>query len=387
MGYGAYSTDVIVIGDGITGLSTALHLAAKGIKCILIGEGKGQGMSYRSPGLISGGQGDNFTRFEHRLGRQKAARIWKFGDRSFDHLLQYLEGEGLFVQCRRRLRMVVTPEELLEAREAVLGLNKIGVESGLIEDTNHEFFSGLRERVLAIQDDGWRGGIVNPHQLLAHLRAKIDGRTVVDRAVNMIITENGAAVRTAEGRTVKAEFVVIAMHTLIPKFVPVLEKAIVPVADQYSQFDWKAKGFWESPGIVFSAHHGYEWGGTKLSGGTVIGGGRFLRELAGIGSREATVDAKIQKYLATQVEKTFSWVANPRMTNSIAGIDIYPCDELPIIGPLFGEGRILVATGYMGNGLTQGFFAGKCITDIVAEGQCLDLPQQMSPTRLRSLSA
>jgi glycine/D-amino acid oxidase-like deaminating enzyme len=52
---------------------------------------------------------------------------------------------------------------------------------------------------------------------------------------------------------------------------------------------------------------------------------------------------------------------------------------------MFGEGRILVATGFMGQGLTQGFFAGRCLAELVAHGAAAALPRRLWPERLRSL--
>jgi glycine/D-amino acid oxidase-like deaminating enzyme len=70
---------------------------------------------------------------------------------------------------------------------------------------------------------------------------------------------------------------------------------------------------------------------------------------------------------------------------STAGLDCRPCDELPIIGPMFGESRILVGTGYMGLGLSWGFLAGKCLANLVAKGKSPMLPSRLTPARLRSL--
>jgi glycine/D-amino acid oxidase-like deaminating enzyme len=73
------------------------------------------------------------------------------------------------------------------------------------------------------------------------------------------------------------------------------------------------------------------------------------------------------------------------MTNAI--LDINPCDEIPIAGPMYGRGRLLVAAGFLGLGLSQGFLAGRCLADLVKDGRCDDLPRQLWPERLRSMEA
>jgi glycine/D-amino acid oxidase-like deaminating enzyme len=70
-----------------------------------------------------------------------------------------------------------------------------------------------------------------------------------------------------------------------------------------------------------------------------------------------------------------------------AGIlDIRACDEIPIIGPMFGDSRVLLASGYMGSGLTLGFAAGLGLADFVAAGKSRIIPSLFHPNRLRSLA-
>ena len=119
-----------------------------------------------------------------------------------------------------------------------------------------------------------------------------------------------------------------------------------------------------------------------------IGGSRFLRKFAGIGAVEPKVEPKIESHLLGFLSQVFG-IDNSKTYHlrTVAGLDIRPCDELPVIGPMFGETRILVASGFMNHGLPQGFFAGKCLSDLIQSGVCGNLPRILWPERLRSIQS
>ena len=75
---------VVIAGAGVTGLSAALHLAEAGVQKILIVTGSSIPTSLTAPGMLSGGQRDNFTRVAAAHQSDFAKTIWLFGDRAFD---------------------------------------------------------------------------------------------------------------------------------------------------------------------------------------------------------------------------------------------------------------------------------------------------------------
>ena len=73
---GSYNTDVLVIGGGYTGLSTALHVAMQGVSVILL-EAKhfGFGGSGRNAGLVNAGVWQTPEHVEQQLGKQVGERF------------------------------------------------------------------------------------------------------------------------------------------------------------------------------------------------------------------------------------------------------------------------------------------------------------------------
>lgn len=73
--------DVCVIGAGFTGLSTALHLAERGLNVVVLEAQRiGWGASGRNGGQLFGGQRQDVDWLESHFGVTLARRLWQFGE-------------------------------------------------------------------------------------------------------------------------------------------------------------------------------------------------------------------------------------------------------------------------------------------------------------------
>ncbi len=394
---------VIIAGGGITGLSAAWHLAQEGATSILLATGAETPSSSVAPGWISGGQRDNFTRIAQAHQLDFAADLWRFGDHAFDLTKEWAQRHKVPLASSRRLRLIVTAEELTEARLAVAAMKKAGIKSDLLEGKNLSasiWSDGPTPRVLAIQDDGNRGGWIDAKAFHARLFKEVAASrkvTVTESVVKKISGYGEEAIRitlenegheNSKGKieTVLTDACIVACHLQTGDLIPELSSALIPVADQWliAIDGADGTGGWNQPGIAWSVFHNHEWGVSLPGGNLLLGGGRILRKWAGFEATSAEVEPKITDYILAQHKKTFPGRHKPE--SAAAGRDCHPCDELPLIGPMFGEGRILVATGFMGQGLTLGFAAGQCLASLLMTGKCPELPRRLWPERLRSLS-
>ncbi len=399
---------VVIAGAGITGLSAALHLAETGVQKILIVTGPSIPTSMTAPGMLTGGQRDNFTRVAAAHQTDFAKTMWQFGDRAFDLTTSWARNHGVPLATSRRLRLIATPEELTEATIAVRDMSSAGLASQLLRDkylAASPWARTLGPRILAVQDDGERGGWIEAETMHRKLRIAtqaypavqfIDG--TVENISGYADPELSVSIRAPESQTgnkkiqtIKASFVIAACHLAIGDLIPSLKSALVSSADQWLNISGPLdsndlQSPWNSSGIAWSAFHNHEWGATQPNGKMLLGGGRILRKWAGFEATESKVEVKISKYIIEQTKKSFPhWRADCEPLLEAAGLDCHPCDELPIVGPMYGEGRILVATGFMGQGLTLGFYSGFCLAKLLMTGRCDDLPRRLWPERLRSL--
>lgn len=379
--------EVLVIGAGVTGLATALRLEERRILNIALSSSKNPDAgTRRAAGLLPRAYVDNFTRFSHVFGEAGAGELWRLAARAHQSLLDFCGGRGVSVARNRHFRLLVGADELKEAGIAVGQLHGQGFDARLL-DGLPELQLGKGVLGVQIDDAGEGGGIVlSVDELVSALEAAIAAPTL-PAVKSMKTSANGVLVEHVDGTKSEAEIVVLAKHLGIGELVPELKDALVPIADQWGRYAIdRFDGDAALAGTVFSARHGHDWGAFVRPGEIILGGARYMRKWAGIEAETATVEPKVTKRLAEFAAASFPAVGTPRLIEAVPFRDVRPCDELPIIGPMFGEGRIVVATGFLGSGLTVGFFAGECLAELIVTGGSTYLPRRLWPERLRSLS-
>jgi glycine/D-amino acid oxidase-like deaminating enzyme len=334
-------------------------------------------------GGVFGGQLDNFTRVSHAHGDDFARAMWRFGDLAYDEFQRFAAAESLIRATHRHWRLITSAAELAEAEVAVKAMKAAGLATKLIDPAA----SGVEfsRRVLAVQDDGPRSLVVDPvqvHDRMVHMTRNLPhlGAT---RSVSEV--PGGIRIELQNGNSVDTEIAIITAHLGTGALVPELHDALVGIADQWSEVEIEGNPL--PAGLTYSAQHTHEWGAVLGNGRVRLGGARYLRPMAGIEATSPVVLPSIAPHLRQQMTTSFAGVTLGRtvMTNAI--LDINPCDEIPIAGPMYGRGRLLVAAGFLGLGLSQGFLAGRCLADLVKDGRCDDLPRQLWPERLRSMEA
>ncbi len=377
--------EVIVLGTGITGLSTVYHLKQVGVQSIAIA---GPDTSFAptsslTPGIIFGSPLDNFTRTSHRHGLSVARDLWNYSKAAYESLLLYCSQKGIPHITGPRLRLITSQNEANEAAQAVKQLRDSGIEAALQNGPEH-----CSSAVLTAQVDDTFSGVTDTQALLKKLSSSI---AKVPRlpVIKEIATHTDGFIEALchSGRKFRSEIIVLASHVEIPRLLPGLAPAIVATSDQWCKVQFTNAIPNDLRNLVFTLTHGHIWGAFHGTHAVRIGGAKYLRPLGGMEATEASVITKINIHLQEQLLANFVGLSDPQITKTEAALDIRPCDELPIIGPMFGDGRILVACGYMGTGLSLGFFAGKCLADLIANGHAQKLPRCLWPERFRSMES
>ncbi|WP_141736533.1 NAD(P)/FAD-dependent oxidoreductase [Oligoflexus tunisiensis] len=379
-----YEFDIAIIGGGITGLSAAYHLQKLGFSRLChFRKDPDHSTSIQSAGFVSGGMADNFTRLSHPRGIATAKQIWNFCDLAYDTLLEYLQNAGIPHQTGERLRWMVSEAEVAEAHKAVQQLSSEGFTASYEAATPH--VPGLSSsRWLGTQKEGSRAATVSVPLLLQNLSAA-SKVTLLGEAQSFQST-GGPITVTHAGGAVHTQFLICAQHLSLGGLLPNLAESLVPYADQWSEFQLRDRTRvlpWK-PGTVFSWQHSHIWGVITGPNTLRIGGGRYLRAMAGIEAKVASYEQKIVQHLAEVWNGLWPELLIETTGRGYGIRDCRPCDELPLIGPMFGESRVLLGTGYMGQGLSLGFMAGRCLAELIAD-KPTKLPRLLWPERLRSL--
>jgi gamma-glutamylputrescine oxidase len=93
---GDVTCDVVVIGGGFTGLSSALHLAEQGYDVVLLEAHKvGWGASGRNGGQVGSGQRREQDELEKMLGVDDARKLWDIAEQSKDIVKSLIKKHGI----------------------------------------------------------------------------------------------------------------------------------------------------------------------------------------------------------------------------------------------------------------------------------------------------
>jgi glycine/D-amino acid oxidase-like deaminating enzyme len=226
-------TSVAIIGGGFTGLSTALHLAEKGVDVSLLeAHEPGWGASGRNGGQVNPGLKHDPDVIEADFGRDLGRRMiemsWNAPNVVFDLVKRYQ------MQCEARqsgtLRAAYTEAAAQGIRASHEQGSRRGMPVELLERGAMRTATGTSRYVCALLDR--RGGHLNPLsyarglvQAAVQAGARVHGSTRV-----LKVTRQGSRwnVATPTG-TVSAENLVLATNGYTDDLWPKLRRTIVPV--------------------------------------------------------------------------------------------------------------------------------------------------------------
>jgi glycine/D-amino acid oxidase-like deaminating enzyme/nitrite reductase/ring-hydroxylating ferredoxin subunit len=340
--------DVVVVGAGMVGLTTAALLAREGADVLVLEAGRiGQGVTGRTTAKLSSLQGLVYTGLERRQGVE-AARAYADANQAGIQIIAEL-AESMADGCEFRRKPNYTfaddPSQRASVEREVEAARRAGLNVEFTEATGLPFPVHGAAR-LEHQAE------FHPVRYLLGLAEQLDaqGQRVFERT-RVSRVESGA-LSTDEGKRIGAEQIVLATH--------------LPIADRGGQFALvepvRSHGLGvlleDSPpeGMYLSA------GDPALSLRSHPHEGREMLILGGRSQRMGTGDpAEDFAHLAALAHDRFRV---ERIEYRWSAHDYVSADELPLIGPLgpFGKG-ILLATGLRKWGLAMGAAAARILAD------------------------
>jgi gamma-glutamylputrescine oxidase len=230
---GQVEADVCVIGGGIAGCSTALHLAERGYRVVLLEAQRiGFGASGRSGGQAIAGYACGQHKLEQQVGFENARRMWDISVEGLRLIRERVERHAIdgdlhwgqmhvAIKDRQRTDLLAERQELEEryGYRQLRFLERAQVES-LLATTR--YCAGL-------YDAG--SGHLHPLNYTRGLAtaARAAGVQIFENsAVTALHIADPAVVRTAQG-SVKARFVALCCNAYGDPLIPALRARIMPV--------------------------------------------------------------------------------------------------------------------------------------------------------------
>lgn len=373
--------DVVVIGGGITGVSTAYWLSRFDVPVLLLEKrGLASGASGRNGGHIIPGTVESYNRTVERDGQTKAVGYLRFQMDTIEEI-QHLSLEHNF-DCQLRLdgnlSLATSENELAELQASVEMLVKSGFDAQwwdkteVVERLHTDAFLGAMFRP--------DGGQLHPARLVWGLaEAALDQGAMIHTGTEVLeVTSNdGLTVKTDQG-DVQAEMVVYATNAYTPLLHPFFKDKIDPVRGQVLATKPAGPIF----PLGWGANFSYEYCVQDDPGHIILGGWRWSQKDYEMGHYDDTVVVpEIHEGLYDFLTSAWSSLRGIAVQQAWTGIMGFSQDGWPIVGTLPGHPREFVAAGFTGHGMPVCFGCGKAVAELIHHGRCTADIEAFSPRR------
>jgi sarcosine oxidase subunit beta len=350
------TADAVIIGGGIHGCSTALHLAERGLSVIVLEKDH---VGRHASGVNAGGV--------RRLGRafpevplsMASAELWQE--------IEALVDDDCGFEASRQIKVAETPEELRKQAERVAQLAEIGFthERVIDRETLRELVPAVSPHCLgglAVEGDGH----ANPFRTVQAFKRK--GQSLGVRfeegcAVTAIERDQGVWRLRTSGGPVEAPTLVNCAGAWGGKIAEMLGEA-VPVQARAPMLMITARMPMFVTPVVGT--EGRTLSFKQFANGTVlIGGGH-----EGKAFPEDNRTQLDQRGLATSAQTAmaiFPLMAKARVVRCWAGIEGFLPDGIPVIGPSRAEGAYH-GFGFSAHGFQLGPIGGRILSELVVDG-------------------
>lgn len=344
--------DVLIVGGGITGLTTALLLQSKGQKCILaeavnIGFGTSGGTTAHLNTVLD----TSYDIIEKDFGKEGAQMVAHATREAIDQVEELITQYHIDADFRYEPGYLVATTD--EEAEELTKIAEASINAGIITDCadfvpiNIPFKKACRFEFQArIHPTRYLTGLAQAYEGLG-------GVLLQQCMVNKVKHEKRFIADTSLGE-IQANRLVYATH--IPPGINLMDFYCSPYRSYVQAFTLKSGHYPE--GLIYDMKEPYNYYRTHEVNGKkyIIAGGFDHKTGHEVNTDKIFTEQEFFLRKIFDVEQIdYRW--SSQYFNSI--------DGLPYIGVMPGSEHTYIATGFGGNGMILGTLAGKMITDMI----------------------
>ncbi len=360
---GSAEADVVVIGAGYTGLSSALHLAEAGFKVVVLEAAKvGWGASGRNGGQLVHSYSRDMDVIEARYGATTAQAL---GSMAFEGAKIIRERIGKYaIDCDFKpggMFAAITAKQVKQLEHHKQLWERYGHQQlSLLDATESEAAIGTGRYRATLLDQS--AGHMHPLRLAQGEAAAFEslgGRVFEGSPVLRIERGDLAVVHTAQGQ-VKARFVIVACNAYIGGLEPQLASRSMPCGTQVVATEPLGDRFPEILPTDYCVEDSnflldyFRLSGDRrlLYGGGVIYGARDPQH--------------VESIIRPKLLKTFPQLKDVRIDYGWTGNFLLTLSRLPEVGRL--SSNIYYSQGCSGHGVTFTHLIGRVLSEVI-QGQ------------------
>ena len=360
--------DVVVVGGGYTGLTTALALRERGQDVAIVEqEFVGSGASGRNAGHVAPTIGKDIPSLLSFFGEEKAKKLMAYADSAVEYTEHTIKKYAIDCEYESTGNIVVglLPKHEAKLRKAAETARSLGapvryLDSQEVRDRQlpAAFTCGLLEE---------RGGILNPAKYVMGLRdAALKAGVRIYEDSKLISLEEGQTVKAVtEKGSISADKAVLATNaytkstgchkrTVVPVRVTMFESQ--PLSDaQLANLGWLGREG------LYSAHETME--SFRLTARNTIVGGTKTVSYAYGSSLANGYNEKVFQTIEGGFRERFPELADVKIAQWWGGWIGFTLDFLPMIGVSGAHNNIYHGFGYGGHGVPQATMMGSMLAD------------------------
>jgi len=354
--------DVVVIGGGLAGLTTARELLKHG-KSVALLEGNeiGWGASGRNGGFVSNGYAEGLSNLEKKLGFDHARALYDISCEGTEYVRNNISTFAKDGQSPEHGWLsVVRHNTGDDLKKSVEQMAKYGAE--------HQFLPTSKVREQLVSDQYHQGLLdksafhIHPLNYTQALAAdtKSSGGSIYTNTEARTLTKAGSSwkVTTATGGTVAAEQVVLCGSAYLHDLYPKIERAVLPVATYVvtsSKMKSKLQNAIRFKGCISDNRRAGDYYRIIEDGQRLLWGGRI--------TTQKSEPRKLSKLLKEDIEAIYPQLDGIEIEKAWSGLMGYCTHKMPVLKEL--EPGIWTATATGGHGLNSTAAIGIVVAEAI----------------------
>jgi glycine/D-amino acid oxidase-like deaminating enzyme len=369
---GSHKADVIIIGGGFTGLSTAYNLRRRyPDKKIVVLEGAccGYGASGRNGGFAGAGI-PGLMKHVEKMGPEAGRKAYDASAYGLEQIKEVIAEHG--VECEFEetgaLQAAISEEHAKHLEKEYETYKSMGFDATLVQ--GEELEAEVRSPRYVAGMKFPHGAMLNPAKLAREMKRVVEGAGVEVRERTLVTRVTPGKVHLVETELgeISAPILVLGLNGYSHKL-GFFRNRVLPLCSYVIATEPLSKAQWESVGwqdrqALSDQRVLFTYQRPTVDGRIVIGGADYpyyANDALSSGNNKPVVEL-----LTKDLFETFPQLEGLRIDHAWGGTMGFTLDFVPSVGVLGEHENIFYGVAYNGHGVVFGQTAGRIITELMA---------------------